>query len=148
MYERQGVNSVLATAAGGRTGRWEMEPSVVYKKFVMVGDLNAAGTLYGGTMMSWVDEAASVYAAELLGPGVGFVTLKISEVLFKHPAVLGDLLTFYARLQRVGRTSLDVSVEVHNREREVVTCEVRFVTVDHVHRRPVPHRLPPMAAPT
>jgi len=124
-----------------------MEPCVVYKKFVMVGDLNAAGTLYGGTMMSWVDEAASIYAAEVLGPGVSFVTLKISEVLFKHPAVLGDLLTFNANLCRVGRTSLDVSVSVHNRQREIVSCDVRFVTVDHQHRRPVPHCLPPGTAP-
>jgi len=125
-----------------------MQPSVVYKKFVMVGDLNAAGTLYGGTMMSWVDEAAAIYAAEMLGPGVSFVTLKISEVLFKHPAVLGDLLTFTASLQRVGRTSLDVSVTVHNRQRDIVSCDVRFVTVDQQHRRPVPHRLPPTNAPS
>lgn len=124
-----------------------MEPCVVYKKFVMVGDLNASGTLYGGTMMSWVDEAASIYAAEVLGPGVSFVTLKISEVLFKHPAVLGDLLTFAARLQCVGRTSLDVSVTVRNRQREIVSCDVRFVTVDQQHRKPVPHCLPPAGAP-
>jgi len=124
-----------------------MQPSVVYKKFVMVGDLNAGGTLYGGTMMSWVDEAASIYTAEILGPGASFVTLKISEVLFKHPAVLGDLLTFNATLQRVGRTSLDVAVTVHNRQQEIVSCDVRFVTVDRQQRRPVPHRLPPLTGP-
>lgn len=120
-----------------------MEPSVVYKKFVMVGDLNPANTLYGGTMMSWVDEAASIFAAELLGRHVNFATLRISEVLFKHPANLGDLLTFSASLRRVGRTSLDVAVQVCNREREIVSCEVTFVSLDAERRRPIPHGLDP-----
>jgi acyl-CoA thioesterase YciA len=117
-----------------------MEKSTVYKKFVMFGDLNPAGALYGGTMMSWVDEAASIFASERLGPKKHFVTLKISEVLFEHPARLGDLLTFSANLSRVGRTSFGVSVSVHNRTHEIVTCDVTFVSVDD-RGKPIPHGL-------
>ena len=117
-----------------------MQPSIVYKKIVMMRDLNPANTLYGGTTMSWIDEAASIYAFELLGRDFSLVTIKISEVLFKLPVNLGDLLTFSASLNKVGRTSLDIMVRVHNGDKEVVSCDVTLVTLD-AHRRPVPHGL-------
>ncbi len=107
-----------------------MEPYVVYKKFVMFSDLNPAKRLYGGTMMSWVDEAAAIFAYEQLSSEKHFVTLKISEVLFDRPARLGDLLTFYAGLRQVGRTSFKVSISVRNRDLEIVSCEVTFVALD------------------
>ncbi len=120
-----------------------MKPSVVYKKIVMMRDLNPANTLYGGTTMSWIDEAASIYAFELLGRHFSLVTIKISEVLFKLPVNLGDLLTFSASLNKVGRTSLDIMVRVHNGEQEVVSCDVTLVTLD-ANRRPTPHGLQPI----
>ncbi len=108
-----------------------MKPSVVYKKIVMFQDLNPAQMLYGGTMLNWMDEAGAIFATELLGPERAFVTLKVSEVLFKHPAKLGDLLTFYAHISRLGRTSFGVSVSVHNRQREIVSCDLSFVALDN-----------------
>ncbi|MCP4676889.1 MAG: acyl-CoA thioesterase [Deltaproteobacteria bacterium] len=117
-----------------------MESYVVYKKFVMFSDLNPGKKLYGGTMMSWVDEAAAIFAYEQLGREKHFVTLKISEVLFDRPAGLGDLLTFYAGLCNVGRTSFEVSISVRNRDLEIVSCEVTFVALDK-NGKPVPHGL-------
>jgi len=117
-----------------------MDGNVVYKRIVMFGDLNPARSLYGGTMMSWVDEAATIFAFEQLGPGKRFVTLKISEALFEHPARLGDLLTFYAQMNHTGRTSFGVSVSVCNRSVEIVSCDVVFVTVDE-QGKPIPHDL-------
>ena len=120
-----------------------MKPCVVYKKFVMFGDLNPIKVLYGGTMLKWIDEAASIFAAEQLGKGKHFSTIKVSEILFKHPARLGDLLTFSAQFNRVGRTSFGVSVFVCNREREIVSCDVTFVALDD-EGRPIRHGLPPL----
>ena len=120
-----------------------MKPSVVNKRIVMMRDLNPANTLYGGTTMGWIDEAASIYALELLDRDAAVVTLKISEVLFKLPVKLGDLLTFSASLNKIGRTSLDVLVSVHNGEQEVVSCDVTLVSLD-INRRPIPHGLKPM----
>jgi acyl-CoA thioesterase YciA len=106
----------------------------------MYGDLNPAQNLYGGAMMYWVDEAAAIFAGEKLGPGKRYVTLKFTEVLFEHPARLGDLLTFYAALSRTGKTSFDVHVSVHNQEKEIVSCDVTFVALDE-EGNPTPHNL-------
>ncbi len=114
--------------------------SVVYKKVVMYRDLNPFQTLYGGAMMYWVDEAAAIFAREEVGPAVRYVTLKITEVLFKHPAKLGDLLTFKAAFSRIGTSSFDVSVTVSNQEIEIVSCDVTFVSIDE-SGRPIPHGL-------
>jgi len=116
--------------------------NVVYKKIVMVGDLNPAHTLYGGKLTDWVDEAAGIFALELIEPDKHFVTLKISELLFEHPARLGDILTFYAKVIRIGRTSLGVSVAVMRQVQEIVTCDITFVSVD-AQGRPTPHGLDP-----
>ncbi len=114
--------------------------SVVYKRIVMFSDLNPSGYLYGGTMMKWIDEAGAIFGCELLGEGKRFVTLKISEVLFEEPAGLGSVLTFYATLTYTGTTSFEVLVAVYNKNCEIVTCDITFVSVDN-NGKPTPHTL-------
>jgi acyl-CoA hydrolase len=109
---------------------------------VNVSDLNPSEHLYGGQILKWIDEAASIYAFELLEFGTIFVTLKISEAIFEHPALLGDVLTFKARVEEVGHTSFTIQVKVSTRFNEILTCSVVLVTVDETGKAK-PHGLSP-----
>ena len=113
----------------------------VYKRIVMQKDLNPHGNLYGGTMMSWLDEAGAIFATEQLHRRANFVTLKVSEILFKHPVILGDLLSFTATMTHVGTSSFTAKITVQEeRQGEVVSCDITFVTLSLGH--PVSHELP------
>lgn len=84
---------------------------MTYRKLVMPGDENPAKRLFGGRLMQWADEAAALFAmCQMRTKSV--VTLKISEILFKNPAQSGDILEFWTRNKRVGRTSLTVECVV------------------------------------
>ena len=76
----------------------------------MPADTNAHGTIFGGWVMSQVDIAGSVAAYErAAGPTV---TVAVNSFVFKEPVFVGDLVSFYARVCRVGNTSITVDVEV------------------------------------
>ena len=76
----------------------------------MPADTNAHGTIFGGWVMAQVDLAGSVPAYERAqGP---IVTVAVNSFLFKEPVFVGDLVSFYARVVKVGRTSITVDVEV------------------------------------
>ena len=107
-------------------------------------DTNAYGTIFGGVVMSYVDLAGGVEARRQFPSR--FVTKAIKEVDFVAPVHLGDLVTFYTRTVRVGKTSITVSVEVEaerigigdTRDTVRVTeAEVVYVAVDD-KGRPTP----------
>ena len=107
-------------------------------------DTNAYGTIFGGVVMSYVDLAGGVEARRQFPSR--FVTKAIKEVDFVAPVHLGDLVTFYTRTVRVGKTSITVSVEVEaerigigdTRDTVRVTeAEVVYVAVDD-KGRPAP----------
>ena len=76
----------------------------------MPADTNAHGTIFGGWVMSQVDIAGSIPAWERAhGP---VVTVAVNSFVFKEPVFVGDLVSFYARVLKVGRTSVTVDVEV------------------------------------
>jgi len=114
------------------------EPSI--RVVMMPKDTNAHGTIFGGVILSYIDQAAAVEAKR---HGASFiVTVAMREVVFHEPVHVGDLVSFYTSLVRIGRTSITVSVEVAS-EREgdapvkVTQAEVTFVNLDE-QRRPVP----------
>ncbi len=119
------------------TGR---EPSI--RVVMMPKDTNAHGTIFGGVIMSYIDQAAAVEAKR---QGAGFiVTVAMREVVFHEPVLVGDLVSFYTRLVRMGRTSITVSVEVVSQRDthgaapvKVTEAEVTFVNLDQ-KRRPIP----------
>ena len=80
------------------------------KVMPMPGDANAHGDVFGGWIMSQVDLAGSVPASRRANGRVA--TIAVNSFLFKHPVFVGDLLSFYADIIRVGRTSIAVRVEV------------------------------------
>ena len=116
------------------------EPSI--RVVLMPKDTNAYGTIFGGVILSYIDQAAAVEAKR---HGASFiVTVAMREVVFHEPVYVGDLVSFYTGLVRIGRTSITVSVEVFAQRREgtegmvkVTQAEVTFVNLDE-QRRPLP----------
>ncbi len=89
------------------------------------GDVNMHGDIFGGWIMSQVDIAGGITAARRARGRVA--TVAVNAFVFKHPVLVGDLLSLYAQVVRVGRTSLTVEVEVYA-ERGVPDTEVYRVT--------------------
>lgn len=83
------------------------------RKWVRPEDLNANGTLFGGSLLRWIDEEAAIYAILQLGNGQ-VVTKYISEINFLSSAVQGDLIEMGLRATHFGRTSLTMRAEVRN----------------------------------
>jgi len=118
------------------------EPSI--RVIMMPKDTNAHGTIFGGVILSYIDQAGAVEAKR---QGAEFlVTVAMREVVFHEPVNVGDLVSFYTRLVRVGRTSITVSVEVFSQRGEgvggrvkVTEAEVTYVNLDD-RRRPAPIR--------
>jgi acyl-CoA thioesterase YciA len=101
----------------------------------MPRDANAAGDIFGGWVMSQVDIAASIAALRRASKRV--VTVAVNSFLFKKPVYVGDLISCYARVQKVGNTSLTIFVEVYaerNRQQgevvKVTEAMLTFVALD------------------
>lgn len=77
----------------------------------MPADANAHGDVFGGWIMSQVDIAGAVQAIRRANGRVA--TVAVNSFLFRHPVFVGDLISCYADIVRVGRTSITVFVEVY-----------------------------------
>ncbi|PZP35791.1 MAG: acyl-CoA thioesterase [Roseateles depolymerans] len=86
------------------------ERELVLRVMPMPADSNANGDIFGGWIMAQVDLAGSVLPARLSRGRIA--TVAVNEFIFKQPVSIGDLLSFYAKVTRVGRTSITVHVEV------------------------------------
>lgn len=116
----------------------DREPTT--RVLAMPTDTNAAGDIFGGWIMSQVDIAASIAAYRRARGRV--VTVAVNSFEFHQPVFVGDLISCYAEVTRVGRTSLTIWVEVYaerNRQREecikVTEATLTFVAVDE-NRKP------------
>ena len=110
----------------------------------MPADANQHGDIFGGWIMSQVDIAGGIVAGRLARGRVATVAVK--EFVFKQPVQVGDLLSFYVELERVGRTSITVTVEVFAERRptdphvvKVTEATLTYVAIDaHGRPRPLP----------
>jgi acyl-CoA thioesterase YciA len=84
---------------------------LVLRVMPMPGDSNANGDVFGGWIMAHVDLAGAVLPSRIAKGRIATVAVK--EFLFKQPVSIGDLLSFYAHVERIGRTSITVRVEVY-----------------------------------
>ncbi len=114
-------------------------PEVLAIRVVMMPrDTNAHGTIFGGHILSLIDQAGAI-PCHAIGAGT-VVTVSMREVIFQGPVWVGDLLSCYARVVKVGRTSIAATVRVmaqsptapglHGPARAVTTAEVVYVQVD------------------
>jgi acyl-CoA thioesterase YciA len=99
------------------------------------GDIGIHGNLFGGHMMSLIDEAAAVYAAQICDTP-RMVTIKIDELIFKLPVKVNNIIKFYGRVEKFGNTSVTLYIEarkhnVYTGEQTVVThTNITFVRID------------------
>ena len=77
----------------------------------MPADVNQHGDIFGGWIMAQVDIAGGVLAARRARGRVA--TVAVNSFVFKQPVLVGDLVSFFARIERIGRTSITVEVEVY-----------------------------------
>jgi len=110
------------------------------RKWVRPEDLNANGTLFGGSLLRWIDEEAAVYAIIQLGNGK-VVTKYMSEIEFVSSAKEGDIVEIGLVATRFGRSSLTMRAEARNlfTHQSILTIdEVVFVNLD-ADGNPAPH---------
>ncbi|HRH16028.1 MAG TPA: acyl-CoA thioesterase [Aquabacterium sp.] len=117
---------------------------LVMRVMPMPKDANGNGDIFGGWIMSQVDLAGCVLPARIARGKV--TTVAVNEFVFRSAVSVGDLLSFYARVERIGNTSVTVHVEVwaerHPHEPvlvKVTEAKATYVAIDHEGRpRPVP----------
>ena len=110
----------------------------------MPADANHNGDIFGGWIMSQVDIAGGIVAGRIARGRVA--TVAVNEFVFKEPVQIGDVLSLYAAVERIGNTSITVDVEVYaERGREdpkvvkVTEATLTYVAIDRAGRpRPVP----------
>ena len=104
-------------------------------------DTNAHGTIFGGVILSHLDIAGAIEARKQASNRI--VTVAMHEVEFHAPVFVGDVVSYYSRTERVGRTSITVKVEVEAERADgggyvkVTEAEIVYVAVDD-EGKPVP----------
>jgi acyl-CoA thioesterase YciA len=124
------------------------EPYTAIQVVMMPRDTNPHGTIFGGVLLSYIDQAGAIGARHEVVKAGGelpvLVTVAINRVEFKQPVLVGDVVRFKTRLVRLGRTSITMNVQVEaERGRDllqVTDAEIVYVGVEShgVQRRPVP----------
>ena len=100
------------------------DKELVLKVIPMPADTNSNGDIFGGWVMAQVDLAGSVLPARRIRGRMA--TVAVNEFIFKQPVRVGDLLSFFAEVTRVGNTSMTIRVEVFA---ESIRTQGRYVKV-------------------
>jgi acyl-CoA hydrolase len=115
----------------------------VISELMMPNQVNNLGHVFGGELLAMVDRCAAVSAMRHAGRPA--VTVSIDRVDFREPILTGELVTCKARVNYVGRTSMEVGVNVwaedllSGQKRHTNSCLLTFVAIDEQHRPcPVP----------
>lgn len=121
------------------------EPYLAIQVVMMPRDTNPLGSIFGGVILSYIDQAGAIGARRevaLAGGGLPhLVTVAMNRVEFHHPVLVGDVVRFLTRLNRIGQTSITMEVIVEaERGRDVIKvtqAEVVYVGIDRGSRKPV-----------
>src|SRR5512132_517195 len=120
------------------------DKDLVLRVMPMPADTNGNGDIFGGWVMAQVDLAGSILPARIIRGRMATVAVK--EFIFKQPVRVGDILSFYSEVTRIGRTSVTVQVEVyaerfHSQGQYVKVTEasLTYVAIDESGQpRPLP----------
>jgi len=121
---------------------------LVLKVVPMPADCNVNGDIFGGWVMAQVDVAGSILPNRHARGRMA--TVAVNEFIFKQPVRVGDLLSFYSKVIRIGTTSVTVQVDVfaecfteQGRYVKVTEARLTYVAIDHEGRpRPLPSQTP------
>jgi acyl-CoA thioesterase YciA len=116
---------------------------LVLKVIPMPADCNANGDIFGGWVMAQVDLAGAVLPARYVRGRMA--TVAVNQFIFKQPVRVGDILSFYSQVTRIGRTSITVMVEVfaeriaaQGQYLKVTEASLTYVAIDDEGRpRPI-----------
>ena len=112
----------------------ENEHRVVLSHIMTPDMVNFSGTIHGGHILHFLDQTA--YACAVKYSRHNVVTLSVDQVLFKQPIYAGELVSFFANVNYVGKTSMEIGIRVvaenlHARtQRHVMTCYFTMVAMD------------------
>jgi acyl-CoA thioesterase YciA len=120
------------------------ERELVMRVMPMPADANGNGDIFGGWIMAQVDLAGAVLPARIARGRIA--TVAVNQFIFKQPVSIGDLLSFYAKVERVGTTSVTVHVEVFAERNpanpyvvKVTQANLTYVAIDREGKpRPIP----------
>ncbi len=156
-----GAHSSREITSGAGVGRREegggrvthAQPTDRYlaiKVVMMPRDTNPYGTIFGGVILSYIDQAGAVGARHEMRsagwPDQPIVSVGMKSVEFHLPVFVGDTVSFWTSLVKVGKTSITIHVDVeadrHGESVHLTEAEVTYVAVDlsDDRRRPVPIR--------
>ena len=132
----------MSEAARPYTVALPTDQELVLKVIPMPADCNANGDIFGGWVMAQVDLAGAVLPARHVRGRMA--TVAVNQFIFKQPVRVGDILSFFSRITRIGRTSITVQVEVFA-ERfktqgefiKVTEASLTYVAIDE-HGKPTP----------
>lgn len=119
------------------------DKELVLKVIPMPADCNANGDIFGGWVMAQVDLAGSVVPARYVHGRMA--TVAVNQFIFKQPVRVGDILSFFASVSRIGNTSITVQVEVYaerfnlqGRYIKVTEASLTYVAIDDAGKpRPI-----------
>ena len=112
---------------------WTEDPTL--RVSLLPRDTNKHGSIFGGVILSHIDLAAAVEVRKTTG-AKNIVTVAMDKVVFHKPVFVGDVVSFYTRTRKVGRTSVTIEVVVEATRADtqetvrVTEAEVVFVAVD------------------
>jgi acyl-CoA thioesterase YciA len=120
------------------------ERQLVMRVIPMPADSNPNGDIFGGWIMAQVDLAGAVLPARIAKGRIA--TVAVNQFVFKQAVTVGDLLSFYAKVERIGTTSITINVEVYAERNpaqpyvvKVTEANLTYVAIDaNGKSRPVP----------
>ncbi len=101
-------------------------------KMCMTRDIGVHGNLFGGTLISWLDEVAATWSCELCR-NPNMVTVKIDEMVFQRPVKVGNQVSIYGKVKAVGKSSITLYIEARTKNfysgEEELVCSTIFIFV-------------------
>jgi acyl-CoA thioesterase YciA len=130
-----GVKAPAAATCAEHETALPTDKELVLKVIPMPADCNANGDIFGGWVMAQVDLAGSVIPARYVDGRMA--TVAVNQFIFKQPVRVGDILSFFGSLTRIGNTSITVQIEVYaerfrsqGRYMKVTEASLTYVAID------------------
>ena len=122
------------------------DPYLAIQVVMMPRDTNPLGSIFGGVILSYIDQAGAIGARRevTLAGGVTphLTTVAVNRVEFKLPVLVGDVVRYLTRVVKIGRTSITMQIRVEAERGadvlHVTEAEVVYVRIDPATRRPTP----------
>lgn len=111
------------------------ESQLISTHYVMAKQVGYHGNLFGGIMLSWIDEAGAAFACQIADTG-RMVTKYMSEVNFERAVRPGQLIKIYGKCLSIGKTSVTIEIEARRHsiyngtQKPVCKCSIVFVRID------------------